>query len=106
MNLRQAAFPTAEDGGWHPEVIKTAIRVRGTTLSKLALDHGLPESSCRVALIRPHPEADKVISKFLAVPLCELWPSRYDDDGNAIRHEREEPTQDRDPAHRLISGAA
>lgn len=104
--MRPTKWPTAEDGGWHPEVIKAAVRVRGTTLSKLALDHGLPESSCRVALIRPHPEADRAISKFLGVPLSELWPSRYDADGNAIRHERDEVSAAHVENHRQIGTAA
>lgn len=87
--------------GWHPEDIKAAIRKRGTTLSKLALDNGLSESACRAALIRPQLGPDRVISKFLGVALHVLWPDRYDEEGGQIRHVRDEPTQDRDEAHRL-----
>ncbi|MBJ7318279.1 MAG: helix-turn-helix domain-containing protein [Brevundimonas sp.] len=82
------------------------IRVKGMTLTKLALDAGLPEGTCRVALIRPHTEGDRVIASFLKVPLCELWPSRYDGDGNSIRHERDNTSSNRDGTHRLIVGAA
>lgn len=104
--MRFSDLPTAPDGGWHPEVIKTAVRLRGKTLTSLALDNGLPESTCRVALTRSHPDGDRVISAFLGVPLCELWPSRYDTSGNPVRHERDKPTQDRAETHRLIVGAA
>lgn len=87
--------------GWHPQDIKSAVWKRGTTLSKLATDNGLKESHCRASLLRSQPEADRVISKFLGVPLHELWPDRYDEEGGQIRHVRDEPTQDRDAMHRL-----
>ena len=98
-------LPKAEDGGWHPERIKMAIRVRGTTLTKLATDNELVESAVRVALIRPHAKADRVIALFLSVPLHVLWPSRYDEDGNDIRHERDYFKDNRDEDHRLIRRA-
>lgn len=93
--------PTDQPKGWHPQDIKSAVWKRGTTLSKLATDNGLSESACRASLIRPQPEADRVISKFLGVDLHRLWPDRYDEDGGQIRHVRDEPTQDRDAMHRL-----
>lgn len=105
MNMRFAEMARAEDGGWHPEIIKTAIRLRSMTLTKLALDNNLPEGSCRVALIRPHTEADRVIAEFLGVPLSELWPSRYDERGHSIRHERDNTSFDRERTHRLIGRA-
>lgn len=98
--------PRSHDGGWHPEIIKAAVRVKGMTLTKLAKDAGLPEGTCRISLIRPHVEGDQVIASFLNVPLGELWPSRYDEDGGAIRHERDITSSDRDDTHRLIVGAA
>lgn len=97
--------PKAPDGGWHPEIIKAAIRLKGMTLTKLALDHDLPEGSCRIALIRPHTDADRVIAAFLKVPLFELWPSRYDESGCSIRHERDHTSSERDNTHRLIARA-
>lgn len=105
MTVRFADLAKAKDGGWHPEIIKTAIRLRGMTLTKLALDNDLPEGSCRVALIRPHTEADRVIAEFLGVSLCELWPSRYDENGHVIRHERDNTSFVRDGTHRLIARA-
>ena len=106
MIVRVADFPAAPDGGWHPELIKSAIRMKGMTLTGLAMKNGLPEGSCRVALIRPHVDADRVIAAFLKVPLSELWPSRYDEDGNDIRHERDGSNSKRDETHRQINTAA
>lgn len=90
---------------WHPELIKAAIAMRGSTLTKLAQDNKLDPSAVRAALLRPQPKADKVISKFLGFPLHELWPDRYDESGERIRHVRDENTHERPAAHRLSAGA-
>jgi Ner family transcriptional regulator len=76
------------------------------TLSKLALDNGLSESACRASLLRPQLSADKVISEFLGVPLCELWPDRYDEDAAQVRHVRDDLNHERDENHRLSERAA
>lgn len=91
---------------WAPPVIRAAIAMRGSTLTKLATDNGLNPSACRQSLIRPQPRADKVISRFLGVPLYQLWPDRYDTNGDAIRHVRVDSTQNRVAVHRQIRGAA
>lgn len=91
-----AAFTT-----WGPEVIKAAIRMRGMTLSKLATDAGLSESACRQSLTRGNsPAGDRAISEFLGVPLYQLWPDRYDENGEPICHVRDENSQTRDENHR------
>lgn len=91
---------------WSPEVIKAAIAMRGMTLRALALRHGLSESACRQSISRGNsPAADRVISKFLNVPLYELWPDRYDADGFPLCHVRDEISNGRDVSHRLIARA-
>lgn len=92
---------------WSPEVIKAAIAMRGMTLRALALKHGLSESACRQAINRGNsPAADRVISKFLSVPLSTLWPDRYDSEGFPLCHVRDEITSVRDGNHRQIRTAA
>lgn len=91
--------------GWHAEDIKAAIRKRGMTLSALATSHELDESACRAALIRSQPEAEKVISLYLGVPLHELWPDRYDESGGRVRHVRDETNREFAAAHRLSRAA-
>lgn len=92
---------------WSPEVIKAAIAMRGMTLRALAQKHGLSESACRQSISRGNsPAADRVISKFLSVPLCELWPDRYDREGFALRHVRDKNSPARDGNHRQIRTAA
>ena len=101
------ARPRPSEQGWHREDIKAAIRKRGTTVTKLAIDNNLSSSACRVALVRPSPAGESVISSFLGVPLQDLWPDRYDPYGRrlAVRNKRDEPTRDRIGAHCQINGA-
>lgn len=68
--------------GWHPEDIKAAVRKTGITLSQLALDHGLSESACRVALIRPSLPGETAIAAQIGVAAHEIWPDRYEPDGS------------------------
>jgi Ner family transcriptional regulator len=93
--------------GWHAEDIKAAVRKKGTTLKALALSNGLSESACRASLLRPQPAADKVISRFLGVPLNKLWPSRYDRAGKRTltRHVRDEDNHEGAHTHRQMSRA-
>ena len=67
---------------WDKHAIKAEIYRRGETLSGLALKNGLPEASVRVSLDRPFPKVDPVIAEFLGLTLHELWPNRYDAQGN------------------------
>ncbi len=90
---------------WSPQLIKAAIAMRGMTLTRLAENNGLNRAACRQSLVRPQPKADRVISKFLGVPLCKLWPDRYDVDGEAIRHVRADTSADHAETHRQIVGA-
>lgn len=76
--------PEENRAGWHKEDIKAAIRKRGKTLGQLALDADLYESAIRVALITPSYMAEQVIAAFIEVPAHELWPERYDEEGNPL----------------------
>jgi Ner family transcriptional regulator len=93
---------------WHPEDIKAAVRKTGVGLTELALREGLGESACRTALRRATPRADKAISDQIGVPLHEIWPSRYDEQGHRLSrsHERDQSNGNREGAHRLTGEAA
>jgi Ner family transcriptional regulator len=95
--------------GWHPEDIKASVRKAGKTLTQLALDAGLPECACRVALIRPYEAAERAIAAHLRLPLHTLWPHRYDPDGTRRRHlwsSKAKDTAGHQPVHRQMRGAA
>ncbi|NEW96947.1 helix-turn-helix domain-containing protein [Rhodopseudomonas sp. BR0G17] len=62
---------------WDRFSIKAEIQRRGETLTGLAIDAGLEDSACRIALVRRNIRGEQVIASFLGVPLEELWPKRY-----------------------------
>lgn len=71
--------------GMHPEDIKAAIRKRGETMASLSREWGFSEAAISVALKRPLPSVDPLISKFIGVPLYKIWPDRYDRENIRIR---------------------
>jgi Ner family transcriptional regulator len=77
MESKMSRRSQKRDQVWHPELIKAAVRMRGETLTGLALKNGLPECSCRDALRNHRRDAEEVISAFINVPREELWPERY-----------------------------
>lgn len=75
--------------GWHPADIKAAVQKQGTNLRRLALEAGLFESACRVALHRPCLIGETVIAECIGVAAHRLWPERYDADGAPLhRHSK------------------
>lgn len=62
---------------WDRFSIKAEIQRRGETLTGLAIDAGLEDSACRVALVRRNFRGEEVIAKFLGISVEELWPDRY-----------------------------
>lgn len=86
-------------GDWHPEEIKAAVRMRGSTLYDLSRDAGLPEHACRNALARPHFDGEMTIAEFLGVSPRQIWPSRYRPDGGRIPDVRRRNRADRMSSH-------
>lgn len=79
---------------WDRWSIHAEIRRRGMTLTRLAKIYGLEPRSVSVALVRVHRPAEAVISRYLDIPLGQLWPDRYDEsnksrsDVTAVSHRR------------------
>lgn len=63
--------------GWHRADIRAAVEKAGKTLTQLALDHGLEEWACRIALTRRHIPGEKAIAALIGVPVWVLWPGRW-----------------------------
>jgi Ner family transcriptional regulator len=88
---------SAPQGGWSRHDIVAAIRNHGSTLVMLDENNGLAIGSCSRALTVPYPRVDAIIAKFIETPLHELWPDRYDRDGNRVgllprrQHPKSEP---------------
>jgi len=86
---------TPED--WHPEQIKAAIRMRGTTLTALALSAGYRESAVIRTLRHCWPAVEQIIAQFLGVHPQDIWPSRYDGNGASLQAKRGRPRSNRRP---------
>lgn len=71
---------------WDRHQIAAEVKRRGSTLSAISINAGLPEPACRNALIRKYQAAERAIARFLDVPLHELWPDRWCPDGTRIDH--------------------
>ncbi len=80
---------------WDRHSIKAEVHRRGETLTGLAIDAGIDESSCRLALCRRNIRGEEVIAAFLGVPLIELWPDRYGEKRKTIAERRAEASQKR-----------
>lgn len=71
--------------GWHPEEIRAAIRMRGTTMAELSRSSGYDPDAVRNAIrCRRSSVVQQLIADFLQVPPQELWPDRYCQDGTPI----------------------
>ncbi|WP_404991362.1 transcriptional regulator [Cupriavidus pauculus] len=72
----------AENKDWHRVDIKAALEKAGYSLRQLSLQHGYAPGSLKAVLDNPWPGAEQIIARALGVTAAEIWPSRYDTDGN------------------------
>jgi Ner family transcriptional regulator len=82
---------TREAEGWHRQDIMAEVRKRGSSFAEIARSVGLSRQSFTWAMIAPHPRANAAVADFLGVPLCELWPRWFDEDGKLISTTRLRP---------------
>lgn len=86
--------------GLHKEDIKAAVWKAGSNLRQLSLDNGLAPATCRNALHKPIPAADYVIANFIGKTLHEVWPHRYDEEGNRIKKSSSKTRENSPVSHR------
>ena len=67
------------------EWIKFQLRVRGSSLSALARELGVTRHAPRLALVKPYPKMERVIAEKLDMRPEQLWPERYDENGQPNR---------------------
>ncbi len=84
-----------EPPGMHPADIVASVRKMGTNLSRLALENGLGSSTLRVALLKPHPRANRLIARTIGKTVHELWPLWFDTSGKRIPKKRHPATAPR-----------
>jgi len=71
----------------HPDAlwIKYQLRRQGYTLTSLGREHGVSRHAVGLALRKPYPKMEAIIAKVLGMHPAELWPERYDRQGNPNR---------------------
>lgn len=69
---------------WHPEDIKAAIRKTGTTMEALGMSAGFSRSVVGICLRRAIPRVEALIARHLGLKPQDIWPSRYDADGQPL----------------------
>ncbi|AFL76191.1 helix-turn-helix domain-containing protein [Thiocystis violascens] len=69
----------------HWELIKAALRARGSSLSAIARDLGLMRQAVHHVHHKRYPAVEAAIAKVLDVQPSALWPDRYHADGRPIR---------------------
>lgn len=68
--------------GWHRQDIIAAVRKRGTTLRRLAIQNGYSDTTLIKCLDQRWPNAHLIISEFLGVGRHSIWPHWYRADGS------------------------
>ena len=73
-----------EPNGWHRRTLSRRSASAEPSLAEVGRAIGLKRSTMVWAMIAPHPRANAAIAEFLGVPLHELWPQWFDEDGKLI----------------------
>ena len=72
----------AED--WHPEDVRAAIKKSGLSLAQLADKIGYSKAAVGKVLWQPWPRVEALVAAHLGKRVTDIWPSRYDADGNPL----------------------
>jgi Ner family transcriptional regulator len=72
------SFPKAKKDTFD---IRRALANQGENLTSIALKHGMCESICRSALIKPSPTGERLILKYTGFSAHDVWPDRYTKSG-------------------------
>ncbi|WP_417656554.1 helix-turn-helix domain-containing protein [Pseudidiomarina aestuarii] len=68
----------------HPADIKCALEKAGWTLRQLGIHHNLSPSALPRTLAVRWPRVQQIIADTLGLNPWDIWPSRYDNNGNPI----------------------
>lgn len=78
MSTQSAPNEIPDDPVQRNEWIKFQLRMRGSSLSKLARRLGVTRQAVRNALSAPYPRMERVIADELGLPPQAIWPERYE----------------------------
>ncbi|MDF1566232.1 MAG: helix-turn-helix domain-containing protein [Deltaproteobacteria bacterium] len=66
------------------EWVKWQLAIRGVTISALALELGIGQSSVSHGLRQGSRRVEAAVAAQLGVPASDIWPERYDEHGARI----------------------
>lgn len=84
MTTYTSAKKPARNHGWHVADIKAALEKKGYSLARLSRKNDYCRTAAAIAIYRPWPKMERLIADAIGVEPREIWPSRYDADGNAL----------------------
>lgn len=86
--------------------IRNRIAQAGLTIDGIAQRAGISDQAVRDAMRIPHKLGEEAIAKALGKPPSELWPDRYDAEGNRLKPQPKRLYLTGEAArHRLMRGA-
>lgn len=84
---------------WHWKDVLARLAKRGWSLRQVGLSEGYPDGSALGETARrPYPKAESILAAYMGIdhPM-EIWPSRYDADGNPNRKQGPAPRRGTPP---------
>ena len=73
---------------WDRQDIVAAVKKRGSSLARLAIEHGYKRGSLHRSLYKRYPKAHGIIASYLGVPASVIWPHWYGQGEQASRQRR------------------
>lgn len=73
--MKKKSDDTPKD--WHRADIVAALKKAGWSVAALSREAGYDKATLYTALLRPYPNAEKIIAKALDKKPEEIWPERY-----------------------------
>src|SRR6476620_8974855 len=73
---------------WHPADVLAALKKRGHNLAGLSATNGYHPTAAGKALKQPWPAMEQLLAAAIGVTPQEIWPSRYDGQGNPRTNRR------------------
>jgi Ner family transcriptional regulator len=89
MRMHTSNYGGGEPPGsadWHPADVLAALKKRGHNLAGLSVANGYHPTAAGKALRQPWPAIERLIATAIGVPPQQIWPSRYDSEGNPRRN--------------------
>jgi Ner family transcriptional regulator len=87
MNTRNGpASNLPAQADWHPADVLAALKKCGQSLAGLSVANGYHPTAAGKALKQPWPAMERLLATAIGLVPQEIWPSRYDSEGNPQRH--------------------